>query len=205
MKTVDELSPAEFTLPPLHQAARQRDLQKVQELLNAGANVNEADPRSENGEGGNSPLWYAAQGIPGGGVPVAQLLIDAGAEVNAPGEFDRTPLHMACSWGHCDMVQFLHQHGEIAQQVGVPGLKAWLRFATTSRKFRIHAMRTDHFADESRLLRRPFLKALSGLLCRNSGLVIAGAKPSYGQAAGVAILDAALSASLAITHEGSVT
>ena len=111
MKTVEELTPTEFTLLPLHQAARQRDVSKVMSLISEGADVNEADPRSDRGEGGNSPLWYAAQGLPCGGVPVARLLIENGADVNAPGEFGMTPLHMACSWGHPDMAVFLHQHG----------------------------------------------------------------------------------------------
>ena len=111
MKTVDELDESEFTLPPLHQAARQRDLEKTKFLIASGANVNELDKRDLNGDGGNSPLWYAAQGAPAGGVAIAQLLIQAGAKVNAQGEFGMTPLHMACSWGHPDMVVFLHKHG----------------------------------------------------------------------------------------------
>lgn len=111
MKTVDELTPEEFTLPPLHQAARQRDTAKAAALIAAGADVNAADPRNDEGEGGNSPLWYAAQGLPPGGVPIAQLLVEAGADVNLPGEFNMTPLHIACSWGQVEMVRFLHEHG----------------------------------------------------------------------------------------------
>lgn len=111
MKTVDELDESEFTLPPLHQAARQRDVEKAKSLIASGADVNELDRREASGDGGNSPLWYAAQGLPTGGVAVARLLVQAGADVNAKGEFGMTPLHMACSWGHPDMVVFLHEHG----------------------------------------------------------------------------------------------
>ncbi len=86
-------------------------VEKAQSLIANGANVNEVDKREANGDGGNSPLWYAAQGLSGGGVSVAQLLVQAGADVNAKGEFGMTPLHMACSWGHPDMVTFLYEHG----------------------------------------------------------------------------------------------
>lgn len=111
MKTVDELNPEEFTLPPLHQAARQRDVNKAAALIAAGADVNETDARHANGDGGNTPLWYAAQGLPPAGVAVAGLLVEAGAAVNARGEHGMTPLHMACSWGHADIAEFLHRNG----------------------------------------------------------------------------------------------
>lgn len=111
MKKLHELGPEEFTLPPLHQAARQRDVEAVRALLTVWHDVNALDERLENGDGGNTPLWYAAQGLPGGGVPVAQLLLADGADINYPGEHGMTPLHMACSWGHADMVRYLCENG----------------------------------------------------------------------------------------------
>lgn len=111
MKKVDDLTPPEFTLPPLHQAARQRDIDKTRQLLDQGLDVNAKDPVLESGDGGNTSLWYAAQGLPTGGVAIAKLLVAAGADINEPGEFNMTALHIACSWGHADMVKFLHAHG----------------------------------------------------------------------------------------------
>ncbi|RYX81147.1 ankyrin repeat domain-containing protein [bacterium] len=111
MKTIEVPIQSEFMLPPLHQAARQRDVKKVRSLLAEGADINELNTREANGEGGNPPLWFAAQGLPAGGVAIAQLLIESGADANTKGEFGMTPLHIACSWGHPDMVIFLHQNG----------------------------------------------------------------------------------------------
>ena len=111
MKKLSELTPEEFTLPPLHQAARQRDLAALNELLGQGHDPNELDERHDNGDGGNAPLWYTAQGLPGEGVPIAERLIQAGARVNEPGEHQMTALHMACSWGHADMVRCLCENG----------------------------------------------------------------------------------------------
>ena len=60
-----------------------------------------------NGDGGNTALWYAAQGPFSGGLAVAKVLVDAGAEVNRQCEHGRTALHMAAAWGHLDLVKYL--------------------------------------------------------------------------------------------------
>lgn len=112
MKTVAELTPEEFILPPLHQAARQRDLKALRKFIAEGQAINsKCDRDSKSGEGGNSALWFAAQGLAPGSVPIAAALLEAGADINQAGEFNMTPMHMACSWGHADLVEFLHSHG----------------------------------------------------------------------------------------------
>jgi ankyrin repeat protein len=67
--------------------------------------------RAANGDGGNTALWFAAQGPAPGGLAVARLLIDAGADTNRQCEHGRTALHMAAAWGHLDVVQLLIENG----------------------------------------------------------------------------------------------
>jgi hypothetical protein len=91
----------------IHLAARNRDAAKVSALLEAGADPNLPNRKEPNGDGGNTPLWFAAQGARPGGVPVARVLLAAGARINEPCEYGTTALHIAVAWAHPDMVQFL--------------------------------------------------------------------------------------------------
>ncbi len=102
---------AEGGFDEIHLAARQRDPDRISMLLRSGADPDVRNREEPNGDGGNTPLWFAAQGAPGGGVPVAEVLIEAGATVNAKCEYGTTALHMAASWGHLDMVKSLIEHG----------------------------------------------------------------------------------------------
>jgi len=95
---------------PIHSAARMRDLQAVQTELNAGVDVDVLNGRARNGDGGNTPLWFAAQGARSG-LDVVRLLINAGADINLRCEHGRTALHMAAAWGHLAEVQLLLDHG----------------------------------------------------------------------------------------------
>ncbi len=63
------------------------------------------------GEGGNTPLWFTAQGIFPGTVPIARLLLDHGAEINTQCENGTTAFYMAVSWVHMELVQFLLSRG----------------------------------------------------------------------------------------------
>src|SRR4051812_2705844 len=101
----------ETRFDPIHSAARTRDLQTVQQELDAGVDVDVPNGRAANGDGDNTALWFAAQGPAPSGLEVARLLIDAGAEINRPCEHGRTALQMAAAWGHLDVVQLLIQHG----------------------------------------------------------------------------------------------
>jgi ankyrin len=92
---------------PIHSAARMRDVATVVKELDSGTDVDIVCDRAKNGDGGNTALWYAAQGPLPGGVNVAKVLLCAGAEVNRQCEHGRTALHMAAAWGHVDMVKFL--------------------------------------------------------------------------------------------------
>lgn len=92
---------------PIHSAARMRDVATVLKELDAGVDVDFVCGRLKNGDGGNTALWFAAQGPCPGGIEVAKVLIDAGAEVNRQCEHGRTALHMAAAWGHLDLVKYL--------------------------------------------------------------------------------------------------
>ena len=92
---------------PIHSAARMRDVATVLKELESGVEVDLVGERAKNGDGGNTALWYAAQGPWPGGIEVAKVLVDAGAEVNRQCEHGRTALHMAAAWGHLDLVKFL--------------------------------------------------------------------------------------------------
>src|SRR5215213_10254898 len=96
---------------PIHSAARMRDLRRVQQELDVGVDVDVPNGRAANGDGGNTALWFAAQGPAPCGLEVARLLINAGAEINRQCEHGRTALQMAAAWGHLDVVQLLVQHG----------------------------------------------------------------------------------------------
>jgi hypothetical protein len=95
----------------IHLAARNRDAAKVAALLEAGADPNLLNQKEPNGDGGNTPLWFAAQGTKPGGVPVAQVLLGAGARIDERCEYGTTALHLAVAWAHLDMVEFLIANG----------------------------------------------------------------------------------------------
>jgi ankyrin repeat protein len=93
--------------PPIHSAARMRDVATVVKELESGVDVDLVCERAKNGDGGNTALWYAAQGAWPGGLAVVKVLVDAGADVNRQCEHGRTALHMAAAWGHLDLVKYL--------------------------------------------------------------------------------------------------
>jgi ankyrin repeat protein len=100
----------EGELLPIHSAARMRAIAAVLKELEAAVDVDVVCDRAKNGDGGNTALWFAAQGPFPGGVEVARVLVDAGAQVNRQCEHGRTALHMAAAWGHLDVVKYLLQN-----------------------------------------------------------------------------------------------
>ena len=112
----------ESRFDPIHSAARMRDVQTVQQELDAGVDVDVVNGRAANGDGGNTALWFAAQGPSPNGVDVARVLIDAGADVNKQCEHGRTALHMAAAWGHADVVQLLMKNGANPEIVDEEGM-----------------------------------------------------------------------------------
>jgi len=80
-------------------AARDGDLEVVNELLEAGA---QPDP-----PGIASPLYFAAQG---GHLEIVKALLEYGADPNSMSKWG-APLHIAARRGHVDIVQALLDHG----------------------------------------------------------------------------------------------
>ncbi len=103
--------PENVGLTPLMWACRNRHATIVELLLARGADTNAVNPVAANGDGGNTALWFTAQGAAPGGVPIARLLLDHGAPLDAAGERGTTPFFMAVTWVHMELVQFLLSRG----------------------------------------------------------------------------------------------
>src|SRR5579862_3863400 len=82
----------------LAEAVQKQDVQAVRSLLGEHVNVNAHAP------GGASALAWAAHWD---NLEIAELLIGAGADVNAPGVFGDTPLWEACENASAAMVEKL--------------------------------------------------------------------------------------------------
>lgn len=82
---------------PLHRAVAFADAAKVQQLLAAGADVNDAVRSNEsyNSNWGDTPLHMAAQD---GRDTIVQALIARGADVNRANDHGNTPLHRAVEY-----------------------------------------------------------------------------------------------------------
>lgn len=102
---------ADARFDPIHSAARQRDIAAIRDLIASGVEVDSINSRAPNGHGGNTALWFAAQGPWAYGLEVARVLVEAGAVVNKQCEHGRTALHMAAAWGHLDVVKFRVEDG----------------------------------------------------------------------------------------------
>lgn len=96
---------------PIHAAARMRDVDTVRKELESGVDVDLLNGKAANGDGGNTALWFAAQGPLDGGLAVAEVLLEAGADINRACEHGCTALHMAAAWGHVELVEWLLEKG----------------------------------------------------------------------------------------------
>lgn len=93
-------------IPPLVDAAYNGDVAKVQELLNAGTNV---DDRASDGQ---TPLMVAAmKGYDESCVEVVKLLLKNGANVNATDILGSSAVRLAQRKGLANMVNLLTSHG----------------------------------------------------------------------------------------------
>ncbi len=99
-------------LTPLMVAARCGRLFVLKLLLMHGADTEACSTRfPDESLGGNTALWFGAQGPRTGREELLKILIAHGAEVNAAGEFGWTPLHMAAWWNHPASVRVLLEKG----------------------------------------------------------------------------------------------
>ena len=87
----------------LQEAAEGGDAERVQELIDSGSQIDQADFF------GNTALHRAADS---GHLAVAKILVANGAEVDTPSrQGGLTPLHIAAYRGHQDLVEFLIKYG----------------------------------------------------------------------------------------------
>ena len=93
-------------LPSLHQAAADGNLEQVQHLLDADADVNATAARWAYDD--STPLHVAAFY---GHKAIVNLLLDKGANVDAVNKYGRTPLHFAALNGRIDVVNLLIDRG----------------------------------------------------------------------------------------------
>jgi ankyrin repeat protein len=103
--------PENVGLTPLMWACRNRHTAIVEFLLQKGASVNVTNPVDAKGDGGNTALWFTAQGASPGTVPLARLLLDHRAAIDARCERGTTAFFLAVSWLHMELVQFLISRG----------------------------------------------------------------------------------------------
>lgn len=108
---IDEQIAPGNTFTFLIEACRRRYVTIAAGLVERGADVNRVNAVDENGEGGNSPLWFACQGSVEGNSDLVNMLLEAGAQLDAQGECGWTPLHMACQWRHVGLVELLIESG----------------------------------------------------------------------------------------------
>jgi len=118
---------------PLHSAVSNGDLEKVKQLIAAGADLNEQDPTSKIAGikiGNNTPLHYAAQyGRP----EITRLLISHGVKLNVKNARDQTPLDGARTGresGHYSSTkpaerQRLKDYDEVIEVLKASGAKDW--------------------------------------------------------------------------------
>jgi hypothetical protein len=106
----------------LLEAVRAQDVTRVTAALAAGADVNVHDPQPILGEG-NTPLHDAATGD----VAIVQMLLDAGAHVNARCDAAWTPLMRACNLGHLPAAELLLAAGADPHLRNAEGYTAWGR------------------------------------------------------------------------------
>ena len=101
----------------LLRAARYGNVDKVQELLDKGANIE----ATAFGYYERTPLhhacWY-------GRVKVVEMLLERRANIEATTTLGETPLHYACSHGHVEVVEMLLNKGPaLKQQINMERLR----------------------------------------------------------------------------------
>ena len=99
-----EPAPLHYTPPPpIHRAARDVDVDALRRLLGEGVSPNAADP------GGLRPLHYVCsdERDTDNRITCFNILVDAGADINAETSRSSTPIFFAASWGEPKLVAAL--------------------------------------------------------------------------------------------------
>jgi len=94
--------PGYYDEPPLHDAAKRGDVEKVKALIAEGASVH-----AVNSEGATPLHWAAFKGHVG----VAKVLLAKGADVNALTRKGSSPLRLATTHKQNEMIRYLQSRG----------------------------------------------------------------------------------------------
>ncbi len=156
--------PTNIGLTPPMWASRTRRSTVVKVLLDYGADTSLQNYTESSGDGGNTALWFTAQGSLVGQVPIAEMLIDSGADLNRTCEHGTTPLFMAVSWVHIELVQYLISRGaspDIANKRGLTPQQA------LEQDFQIHHASRNPKPEVALLIERAprmlaYLKSIQG-------------------------------------------
>merc|ERR1712167_128584 len=107
------LTTIENTSVSLHDAARRGDLQRIQEFLKDGKDVNSKDFK------GVTPLGYA---VGHDQLSVVKVLIDAKANINEIDSAGNGAVHFAAGYGRVKVLEHLLARGADASKVNQMGL-----------------------------------------------------------------------------------
>ena len=132
--------PAAAVDPPLVDAVRAGDAERVRALLADGVDVNGSD-----GDGTMALHWAALDD----GVDVARVLIAAGARVDAANRFDATPLALAAENGSTAFIELLLDAGADPNWATPEGETALMTVARTGRADAVRLL-LDRGADPDR-------------------------------------------------------
>ena len=95
--------------PPLHQAARDGNVEQIKQLLDEGTDPNASNTDGIPPEFYTFPLHLA---VTNGHEAAAALLVERGADVNRKNfPWQNTPLHIAAFRGNANIVQLLLKNG----------------------------------------------------------------------------------------------
>ena len=97
----------------LHEAVTRGDLDSVLKMLDRGGDIEAKDPGA-----GASPLHFA---VMKGGMPVIDLLVRRGADVNSRTRNGTTPLHTAVLYARLEVAEFLAGKGADLNAKSVSG------------------------------------------------------------------------------------
>lgn len=152
-------------MAPIHNAARNGTLNRVRELINSGANINERNHQ------GWTPLMTAAYK---GRLPMVSELLNKGANINSRSNDGQTALLYAAFWGQLPIVKLLLNRGaNINVRSGI-GYNA-LMYAVISRNLELVRELLKRGANTNGVLNRNNISAniRNAIIKHKAGLTIA--------------------------------
>jgi ankyrin repeat protein len=124
-----------YQSPDLVQAIQDRNLALVQQMIFQKGDVNQRTAQ------GATPLHFAARS---GQITITDLLLQHGADPQAPYQSEWTPLHFAAKGGHVDVANLLLEHG--APVNGIEGKITPLHIAVQEHQQRMASFLLAHGA-----------------------------------------------------------